>query len=76
MLPSMTLVIEWLSIVFFRYVNNAPQFSDVTRVVCLHGNDGNFNSLSISTDQLSNCTCTTCWSHADQRLQLQHSAAG
>ena len=37
----MTLVIDWLSIVFFRYVNNAPQFSDVTRVVSLYGNDGN-----------------------------------
>ena len=47
MLLSMPLVIDWLSIVFFRYVNNAPQFSDATRVISFHVNDGIFNSTPV-----------------------------
>ena len=43
----MTLVIDWLFIVFFRYVNNAPQFSDTTRVISFHVNDGIFNSTPV-----------------------------
>ena len=43
----MTLVIDLVSFVLYRYVNNAPQFSDATRIISFHVNDGIFNSTPV-----------------------------